>query len=303
MRSLSPVCGAACGVMAGIGAASPDASAQTYDLATDWSNAANPNGAWSYREGGNLLPAVANWQLAPWTTAQPGWARSGNTNIALPFLFKSNGTENLGPHDWVAGDVVVHTIDGVNGIGSGDARFVWTSPASGRVFLSGAVWMGREIGRANHWSIQRNASVLSEGDISDGDPFSRANPALFSAGTGGTAALTNVGVSAGDLIVLQISKTSSFGDFIGARFTIVLSTCRPDLTTGAIPGLPGYGTPNGTLNNDDFFYYLSQFAAGNLAVADLTNGAVPGTPGYGVPNGTLNNDDFFYYLTLFAAGC
>ena len=79
--------------------------------------------------------------------------------------------------------------------------------------------------------------------------------------------------------------------------------CRPDLTTGAVAGLPGYGVPNGVVNNDDFFYYLAQFAAGNLAVADLTAGAVPGAPGYGVPNGVLNNDDFFFYLTVFAAGC
>ncbi|MCB9840510.1 MAG: hypothetical protein H6809_02520 [Phycisphaeraceae bacterium] len=79
--------------------------------------------------------------------------------------------------------------------------------------------------------------------------------------------------------------------------------CEPDLTTGAIPGQPGYGVPNGVLNNDDFFYYLAQFAAGNLAVADLTTGAIPGQPGYGVPNGVLNNDDFFYYLAIFAAGC
>ncbi|MCA9286974.1 MAG: VCBS repeat-containing protein [Phycisphaerales bacterium] len=80
-------------------------------------------------------------------------------------------------------------------------------------------------------------------------------------------------------------------------------SCAPDLTTGAIPGQPGYGTPNGVVNNDDFFFYLAQFAAGNLAVADLTTGAIPGGPGYGVPNGILNNDDFFYYLTIFAAGC
>jgi hypothetical protein len=79
--------------------------------------------------------------------------------------------------------------------------------------------------------------------------------------------------------------------------------CEPDLTTGAIAGQPGYGVPNGVLNNDDFFYYLSQFAAGNVAVADLTTGAIPGQPGYGVPNGIINNDDFFYYLGLFAAGC
>jgi hypothetical protein len=80
-------------------------------------------------------------------------------------------------------------------------------------------------------------------------------------------------------------------------------SCEPDLTTGAVAGQPGYGTPNGVLNNDDFFYYLAQFAAGNLAVADLTTGAVVGQPGYGVPNGVLNNDDFFYYLAIFAAGC
>ena len=78
--------------------------------------------------------------------------------------------------------------------------------------------------------------------------------------------------------------------------------CAPDLTTGAIPGQPGYGVPNGIVNNDDFFYYLSQFAAGNLAVADLTTGAIPGQPGYGVPNGILNNDDFFYFLSQFGAG-
>jgi len=79
--------------------------------------------------------------------------------------------------------------------------------------------------------------------------------------------------------------------------------CRPDLTTGAIAGQPGYGVPNGTLNNDDFFYFLTQYAAGNLAVVDLTTGAIPGQPGYGIPNGIINNDDFFFYLTLFAAGC
>jgi len=79
--------------------------------------------------------------------------------------------------------------------------------------------------------------------------------------------------------------------------------CKPDLTTGAIAGQPGYGVPDGSLNNDDFFYYLAQFAAGNLAVADLTTGAIAGQPGYGVPNGILNNEDFFYYLAIFAAGC
>ncbi|MCB9841590.1 MAG: LamG domain-containing protein [Phycisphaeraceae bacterium] len=83
----------------------------------------------------------------------------------------------------------------------------------------------------------------------------------------------------------------------------VMAGCGADITHGAVPGTPGYGLPNCELTNDDFFYYLAQFAAGNLAVADLTTGAVPGQPGYGVPNGVLSNDDFFYYLAIFAAGC
>lgn len=61
--------------------------------------------------------------------------------------------------------------------------------------------------------------------------------------------------------------------------------CPPDLTTTALSTEPGYGVPNGTLNNDDFFYYLLQFAAGNAAVADLTTTALTTAAGYGVPNG------------------
>lgn len=87
----------------------------------------------------------------------------------------------------------------------------------------------------------------------------------------------------------------------GAGF--LTRACQADLTTSAIAAQPGYGVPNNALNNDDFFFYLIQFAAGNLSVCDLTTSAIPGTPGHGVPNGILSNDDFFYYLSIFAAGC
>lgn len=78
----------------------------------------------------------------------------------------------------------------------------------------------------------------------------------------------------------------------------------------AIAALPGAGcwcvadfNGDGVRNNEDFFAYLSAFAAGNVGAADLTTLAVPGTPGYGVPDGVLNNDDFFYFLAVFAGGC
>ena len=70
-----------------------------------------------------------------------------------------------------------------------------------------------------------------------------------------------------------------------------------------IEGQAGWGVPNGVVNNDDFFYYLGRFVAGDGGEADLTATAIPGTPGYGMPNGVISNDDFFYYLSLFAGGC
>jgi hypothetical protein len=80
-------------------------------------------------------------------------------------------------------------------------------------------------------------------------------------------------------------------------------SCPPDLTAGAVAGEPGYGQPNGVVSNEDFFYFLAQFGAGNAAVADLTTGAIPGGVGYGQPDGVINNEDFFYYLSIYAAGC
>ncbi|MEZ6234232.1 MAG: GC-type dockerin domain-anchored protein [Phycisphaerales bacterium] len=99
---------------------------------------------------------------------------------------------------------------------------------------------------------------------------------------------------------------------IGAHEFQGTTPCAADLTTSAIPGSPGYGVPNGILNNDDFFYYLNIFSSslgcnpGGTpcnSPPDLTTTAIPGTPGYGIPDGFLQNDDFFYYLAIFAAGC
>src|SRR5262249_34692173 len=50
-----------------------------------------------------------------------------------------------------------------------------------------------------------------------------------------------------------------YGETTPANWAIVevrfnITECQPDLTTTAIAGQPGYGTPNGIVNNDDFFY-------------------------------------------------
>jgi len=72
-------------------------------------------------------------------------------------------------------------------------------------------------------------------------------------------------------------------------FELAPSTCPADLSGPS-------GTPDGVLDSNDFFFYLSLFAAGDPD-ADLTGG-----PG-GAPDGLIDSNDFFQYLSLFAAGC
>ncbi|MEZ6235611.1 MAG: GC-type dockerin domain-anchored protein [Phycisphaerales bacterium] len=154
------------------------------------------------------------------------------------------------------------------------------------------------------------------------EDFFRADIATNAAGTNWQTAFTATSTAASwrnqsislpmgaTIRVRFVAADNDPGDVVEAGIDavrisrVVCSTgCAPDLTTGAVAGQPGYGVPNGILNNDDFFYFLAQFAAGNLAVADITTGAVAGQPGYGVPNGVITNDDFFYYLAIFANGC
>jgi photosystem II stability/assembly factor-like uncharacterized protein len=79
--------------------------------------------------------------------------------------------------------------------------------------------------------------------------------------------------------------------------------CGADLTGSSDPNDPSYGVPDGNADIADFFYFLDQFVAGDLAEADLTGSSDPNDPSYGVPDGTLDGADFFYYLDLFVQGC
>ncbi|MBX3365160.1 MAG: S8 family serine peptidase [Phycisphaeraceae bacterium] len=81
------------------------------------------------------------------------------------------------------------------------------------------------------------------------------------------------------------------------------SPCPGDTSSSSDPNDPGYGQPDGAVDAADFFYFLDQFASGNLAVADISGSSDPNDPAYGVPDGAIDAADFFYYLDLFVAGC
>jgi hypothetical protein len=152
-------------------------------------------------------------------------------------------------------------------------------------------------------TLNGDTELAREGDAVDVNGDGVLNDNAFISGFGANDAFFGDDGFVYFLCTLRDGGAASLGSAFLRVPAETAPGCAPDLTTGAIAGQPGYGVPNGILNNDDFFYYLAQFAAGNLAVADLTTGAIQGQPGYGVPNGVLNNDDFFYYLAIFAAGC
>jgi hypothetical protein len=197
-------------------------ASEIYDVQADWSNTSNPNGTWGYREADNFLPAVESWQrtLGGWTTAQPGWAESEDGNNRLPFWFQSNGTETFG-HDWLAGDIVVHSRDDGNGVGNGIANLTWTSPIDAPVDITGSVWLGRDIGRAVDWSLWVNNIQLTGGSLFSGDAFDRANPFDLATGSGGAAVLQHLNLIAGDVVRVEFETISGAGEFVGVNLTIV----------------------------------------------------------------------------------
>lgn len=138
------------------------------------------------------------------------------------------------------------------------------------------------------------------------------NPTLNPSAATSTLVIGSVsGINTG---LYDVVVTNSCSSITSNEASLSLSpTCCPaDLTTGAVPGQPGYGVPNGVLNSDDFFYYLALYSQ-SLGCGpggppcstppDLTASAIPGGPGYGTPNGQVTSDDFFYYLSLYSLGC
>ena len=236
------------------------AQSQTlYDLNTAWSDSSNPNNVWTYREGSNALPHVNAWQglIGDFSAAQPAWARADVGNTNLPAWMKVVAPTNIA-HDWQLGDIIVHTTDSFNGVGSGDANVIWTSPITGTINIGGGVWMGRDIGRSNHWNVSLDAAVLSGGDIFSGDPYSRASPFNFAAGSGGAAAVTKVAVFKGDVIELKLTKTSAPGDYVGVNL--------------GITALAGDVNFDGIINGQDIALIASNWLATGSRGAGDANG-------------------------------
>ncbi len=226
------------------------ASSAQFDLTAQWSDTANPNGPWSYNQGTTPLPAQTSWLPGSYPIPQPCWAVSATGLGHVPVWIKQRslptGVSICGPVpvsivDACVGDVIVHSTDG-SSVGSANANVTWTSPLVGAIDICGGVWMMRDIGRANTWRLHKNGLLISQGTVFSGDPYSRASPFPLSQGSGGSAALSGLPVTTGDVIRLEIVKASSAGDFCGVTLTISQSSTAPTSCAAGTVGI-GLGGP------------------------------------------------------------
>lgn len=198
------------------------AESATFDLQADWSDINNPNGTWSYNDGGGAITNhVDNYLPGVFATPQPAWVNAASGPGHIVSWFKSvNNT-----FDWLSGDVITHTWDGASsgGVSTPHSNLTWTSPSAGTIDISGAVWLARNIGRSVDWTLSLNSATLTSGSLFDGDIFDRNNPSDFLGGTGGVDVLNGISVVAGDQITLSLITTSTFGEFTGVDLNIQLA--------------------------------------------------------------------------------
>lgn len=162
-----------------------------YDVAGDWSDLLNPNGAWSYEVNGEL--AISGIRTGDsFGIAPPLWGPGGNSFVGWS---QSNGTEVF-VHNWSSGQVFGHSPSS-----SGSIGIVWTSPFDGVVSIAGTILAGRAIGRSNDWVL----TLAGVDGFSIGGTLDDTNQSEFFA--------TTADVNAGDVLRIEVS-TSGLGDYV-----------------------------------------------------------------------------------------
>jgi len=81
-----------------------------------------------------------------------------------------------------------------------------------------------------------------------------------------------------------------------------LTPCVADLTGSLNPTNPAFGVPDGIVDTEDFFYFITLFANGQPS-SDVSGSTNPNSAAYGNCDGNIDSADFFYYLDQFNTPC
>lgn len=205
----------------GLAFAAP-AQAVTYSLSGDWSDAANPNGPWSYGPGLSHYAQPSDGNAFN-TAAGNGYWGAGANFLTSPFMVKTtaNGSAAAGytDGDFLIGDVVVHSAN------SGAPTIIaWTAPDDGVIALTSSVWYAHSIvARSDEITAFLNATSLGSTTVTNG--ITRANQLTLANGS--------FAVAAGDVLTFNFIKSAGqqFGSIAGISATI-------DFTPRAVDGVP-----------------------------------------------------------------
>lgn len=181
-------------------------SAQTYDVARDWSPTNNPNGPWSYLRGSTLLPyqPTTCCGIPPTTSFAP----SSVSGSFLPIFWKPDGP---------GFDFAVHSYDPFNG-GTfiGEAVLAWTAPSTGIVDISGHFYYGQlPLLRSNDIIIRSGTTILGSQTVSYQSFFDSSHPWGFS--------YVGVPVNAGDVVSVTFQRTPGFASGTGVVGDVLVS--------------------------------------------------------------------------------
>jgi hypothetical protein len=216
------------------------AQAQTYNLAGDFSNSLNPNGAWSYGSGLSHYPQPSTANTLNSAAANGYWGATADF-FAPPFILQTTAdgstTGAYTDNDFVAGDVLVHAPN--------DGSFVtisWTASSAGSIDFSSSIWYAHSIvNRSQEVSAYLGSSLLGSMTVTNG--IGRSDALALSG--------SNLSVTAGDSLMFRFSKSAGqqFGSLTGINMIVDFTaspTGVPESGSWAMM-IVGFGAAGGVL--------------------------------------------------------
>lgn len=176
----------------------------SWNLSSDWSDANNPNGPWTYSDG---LGMPIETRQSGWVELEDAWAGAvdGGSGWAV-------SKERRVEPDLPAGSVFT----------LGDTTLQWTSPVSGEIEIRGALWLAGDRRRKMSWVLSQNGEPFTERAGVSRSLGISSEPFAFANGTAGLGVLTRT-VEVGDVIELGISADQK-PEVTGVHLEFVMST-------------------------------------------------------------------------------